>query len=150
MSIALLDVNVLVALFDSAHPDHENAHRWFGRRRRKGWASCPLTLNGCIRVLSNPSYPTVDATPAQVVEHLSILCSSPDHHFWPDSLSILDDTLFLPRMIAGHRQITDIYLLALAVQHSGKLATFDRTIPLNAVRRATASHLEVLGTRSGP
>ena len=88
MSIALLDVNVLVALFDPAHVNHEDAHRWFGRNRRHGWATCPTTINGCIRVLSNPAYPTVEATPAEVAGRLRSLCSTTDHHFWEDSVSL--------------------------------------------------------------
>lgn len=145
MSIALLDVNVLVALFDPAHPDHEDAHQWFGRNRKRGWATCPLTINGCVRVLSNPAYPTVEATPADVVSRLRALCSAPDHHSWPDSVSLLDAELFRPQMIAGHRQITDMYLLGLAVRQDGRLATFDRSIPIKAVVGAGSRHLELIG-----
>jgi hypothetical protein len=145
MSIALLDVNVLVALFDPAHPNHEDAHRWFARNRKQGWATCPTTINGCIRVLSNPAYPTVQTTPAEVVSRLRVLSSSSDHQFWPDAVSLLDDSLFQPQMIAGHQRITDVYLLGLAVRRKGRLATFDRSIPLKAVVGATSDHLEVLG-----
>ena len=83
MSVALLDVNVLVALFDPKHDHHEDAHRWFGRNRRYGWATCPITINGCVRVLSHAAYPTVKATPAEVTAHLRRICLEPDHHFWP-------------------------------------------------------------------
>jgi toxin-antitoxin system PIN domain toxin len=147
MSVALLDVNVLVALFDPAHPNHEDAHLWFGRGRKRGWATCPITVNGCIRVLSNPAYPTVDASPADVASRLRALCASPDHTFWSDSVSLLDETLFRPRMMTGHQKITDVYLLGLAVRHGGRLATFDRSIPVKAVVGATPSDLEVLGAR---
>jgi uncharacterized protein len=82
-----LDVNVLLALFDPAHPNHEDAHRWFPGSRRSGWASCAVTLNGCVRVLSNPAYPTVDATPAQVISRLRTLCADPLHAFWADDIS---------------------------------------------------------------
>jgi toxin-antitoxin system PIN domain toxin len=142
MSVALLDVNVLVALFDPAHPNHDEAHLWFGRNRRRGWASCPVTINGCVRVLSNPAYPTVDATPAEVLSRLSVLCASPDHRFWSDSVSLLENALFRPKMITGHQKVTDVYLLGLAVRHDGRLATFDRSIPLNAVVGAEPHHLE--------
>jgi len=150
MSSALLDVNVLVALFDPAHPNHEDAHRWFGRNRERGWATCPITINGCVRVLSNPAYPTVETTPAEVVLRLRMLCSSPGHQFWPDAISLLDDSLFKPQMIAGHQSITDAYLLGLAVRRKGRLATFDRSIPLKAVAGATSEHLELLGRASSP
>jgi len=145
MSIVLLDVNVLVALFDPAHPNHEDAHQWFGRHRRRGWATCPLTINGCVRVLSNPAYPTVEATAAEVISRLRILCSGPDHHFWHDSVSLLDEKLFRPNMIPGHQKITDAYLLGLAVRQNGGLATFDRSIPIKAVVGARPEHLHLIG-----
>ena len=151
MSVALLDVNVLVALFDPAHPNHEDAHVWFGRNRKRGWATCPVTINGCVRVLSNPGYPTVEATPAEVARRLRVLCAAADHQFWPDSVSLLDETLFRPEMIAGHQKITDVFLLGLARRHNGKLATFDRSIPLKALVGARSEHLEFLGgTGGGP
>ena len=151
MSVSLLDVNVLVALFDPAHPNHEDAHRWFGRNRKRGWATCTLTVNGCVRVLSNPAYPTVDATPAEVISRLRMLCSGSGHQFWPDSVSLLDDTLFRPQMIAGHQKITDVYLLGLAFRHNGRLVTFDRSIPVKAVVGAASHHLELIGnSHAGP
>lgn len=141
MSVALLDVNFLVALFDSAHISYEKAHRWFAANKRQGWATCPITLNGCIRILSNPAYRTVDATPLEVAERLREFCGTSHHHFWPDSISPVDERLFRWPAISGHQKLTDAYLLALAVHHHGKLATFDRSIPLKAVLGATASHL---------
>jgi len=145
MSAALLDVNVLVALFDPAHPNHEEAHAWFGKHRRRSWATCPLTLNGCVRVLSNPAYPAVEATAAEVMARLRTMCASPDHEFWATGVSLLDESLFRAAMIAGHQKITDAYLLGLAVRQRGRLVTFDRAIPLNAVSGAEAHHLELLG-----
>jgi len=144
MSVSLPDVNVLIALFDPAHPNHEDAHRWFGRNRRRGWATCPLTINGCIRILSNPDYPTVDATPGDVIARLRALCSASDHHFWPDSVSLPDERLFDSHRIAGHQKITDVYLLGLAVRERGKLVTCDRSISLKAVLGANAGHIEIL------
>jgi toxin-antitoxin system PIN domain toxin len=143
MNIALLDVNVLIALFDPAHRNHEDAHRWFGRNRRHGWATCPITINGCIRVLSSPAYP-VDTTAAEVIHRLNILCSATDHDFWADAVSLLDDELFSAAAITAHRQVTDIYLLGLAVRNHGRLATFDRSIPLKAIRNASAGNLAVI------
>jgi hypothetical protein len=144
MSVGLLDVNVLIALLDPAHPNHEDAHAWFGRNRRHGWATCPLTINGCVRVLSNPAYPTVDATPADVIAHLRTFCAASNHEFWPDSVSLLDQSLFDSHRIAGHQKITDVYLLGLAVRQGGKLVTCDRSIPLKSVLGANAGHLDVL------
>ena len=144
MSVALLDVNVLVALFDPAHPDHEGAHAWFGSHRRRGWATCPLVINGCVRVLSSPAYPTVSATAVEVVSRLRMLCSTGDHQFWEDGISLLDERLFRPALITGSQKISDVYLLGLAVVRGGRLATFDRSIPLKAVVVAEAKHLVLL------
>jgi len=145
MSIGLLDVNVLIALFDPNHTNHEAVHHWFGRNRKRGWATCAVTINGCVRVLSSPAYPSFDTTPAEVISRLRALCASPDHHFWNKSVSLLDDKLFRPSWIMGHQTITDIYLLGLAVQHNGALVTLDRSISLKAVVGARSEHLQVLG-----
>ncbi|MBI3694554.1 MAG: PIN domain-containing protein [Acidobacteria bacterium] len=146
MSVALLDVNVLVALHDPAHPNHEEAHAWFAAHRKRGWATCPITITGCVRVLSNPAYPSVETTPGEVISRLRVLCAASDHHFWEDSISLLDEALFRSAMIPGHRSITDICLLALAVTHHGKLVSFDRSIPLKPVVGAEPRHLELLGS----
>ena len=141
----LLDVNVLVSLFDPAHPNHDDAHEWFRRNRKRGWATCPLTVNGCVRVISNPAYHSVEATPAQVISRLRVLCEDQSHEFWPDEVSLLDDSLFDPDFIAGHQKITDAYLLALTLRRRGRLATFDRSIPLRAVKGANTASVELLG-----
>lgn len=144
MSVSLLDVNLLIALFDPAHVHHDRAHEWFGRNRKHGWATCPLTINGCIRVLSSPAYPTVETSPPEVILHLRKLCEDSHHEFWPDSVSFLEPNLFRPQMIAGPRALTDIYLLGLAVRRHGKLATFDTGIPLAPVAGALSRNLEVI------
>jgi len=105
-----------------------------------------MTINGCIRVLTSPAYPTVDATPAEVAGRLRSFCSTTDHHFWADSVSLLDDSLFRVPMIGGHQKITDAYLLGLAVRNHGRLATFDRTIPLRAVHGAGPGNLVLIGS----
>jgi predicted nucleic acid-binding protein len=74
-----------------------------------------------------------------------MFCSSPDHHFWADSVSLLDESLFRPALIGGHQKITDAYLLGLAVRNHGRLATFDRSVPVKAVAAATAGHIAWLG-----
>jgi toxin-antitoxin system PIN domain toxin len=144
VSIALLDVNVLVALFDPKHVHHEDAHRWFGLNKKRGWSSCPITIHGCIRVLSNPAYPTVVATPAEVAARLRALCATSHHHFWPDSVPITNEDLFRWPMLRGHQKLTDVYLLGLAVHNHGRLATFDRSIPLAAVVNASPAHVVAL------
>jgi hypothetical protein len=148
VKIALLDVNFLVALFDPAHLNHEEAHEWFGRNRRYGWSTCPITVNGCTRVLSNPAYPSFEATPKDVLARLRQFCGSPQHRFWSDSISLLDAEIFSPELIGGHQKITDAYLLALALRNDGRLATFDRSIPLKAVIGAKPEHLELVGEQN--
>ncbi|MDP9055517.1 MAG: PIN domain-containing protein [Acidobacteriota bacterium] len=145
MRISLLDVNILIALLDPAHPNHEEAHEWFGRNRRHGWATCTITINGCIRILSNPGYPTVQARPEEVAAHLRQTCACKYHEFWNDSTSLLDSATIRPEMIGSCRKITDVSLLALACRNAARLVTFDRSIPLNAVAGATQDHLLVLG-----
>ncbi len=133
MKRLLLDVNVLIALLDSDHTHHASTVRWFARHGSGGWASCPLTQNGCLRVMSNPSYPNFLPVPA-VRERLAEACSTPLHVFWPDDLSLLDDAIVEPSRLYGSGQLTDIYLVALAVHRQGQLVTFDRSLPFEAVR----------------
>ena len=142
--VALLDVNVLVALFDPDHVHHELAHDWFADDGRHAWATCPMTENGFVRVLSNPAYAGSVARVPDLVARLRRFCASGGHLFWDESLSLCDDAVFDAAMAAGHRQVTDIYLLGLARAHGGRLATFDRTIPLRAVKGASTKDLAVI------
>jgi uncharacterized protein len=140
---ALLDINVLIALLDSDHASHDSATSWFSKHAREGWASCPITQNGCIRIMSNPGYP--NPLPVQaVIEHLAEACHQDIHEFWQDAVSLLDSDVVDSTRIHGPRQLTGIYLLALAVQHEGRLVTFDSRFPLAAVRKATKQNLLIL------
>jgi len=141
---ALLDVNVLVALFDPDHVHHELAHDWFADHGADGWASCPITQNGLVRVLSNPRYGSPDSTLRAVRGAVRRLFASKDHQFWPDDVSLCDDSVFDVAGMVGHRQITDVYLLGLAKKRKGHLVTFDRSIPLRAVIGSSASDLTVI------
>lgn len=142
--VALLDVNVLVALFDPDHVHHDLAHDWFAAEGSAAWATCPVTENGCVRVLSNPAYHSGVLRPGAVVSLLRRFCESEEHAFWNDSVSLRDSTLFDLSFTRGHSQLTDVYLLGLAHRHGGCLATFDRTIPLKAVRGAARAALQVI------
>jgi toxin-antitoxin system PIN domain toxin len=142
--IALLDVNVLVALFDPDHVHHDLAHDWFADRRADGWATCPMTEAGFIRVVSNPNYQPDPPRPAVAAAQLRRFCASGHHHFWPDALSPLTEKAFAFTGVRGYRQITDVYLLGLARHLDGTLATFDRSIPLSSVLGATSRHLTVV------
>jgi hypothetical protein len=146
--IALLDVNLLVALFDSGHIHHELAHDWFADHRANGWATCPVTENGFIRVLSAPRQGAAPPRAAELVERLRQFCTSGHHTFWPASLSMTDEKVFRPSLMRGHRQVTDVYLLGLAIKMGGCLATLDRGIPVNAVIGATRDSLQVVSPAS--
>jgi hypothetical protein len=140
---ALLDVNVLIALLDAGHVHHALAMSWLEAEIRHGWASCPITQNGCVRIMSQPGYPA--ALPAaQVAERLTEASASPAHEFWPADVSLLGDGIYDWSKVLGHRQVTDIYLLSLAVRHGGRLVTFDRRIDLGAVTGASPGQLVVL------
>jgi toxin-antitoxin system PIN domain toxin len=141
--IHLLDVNVLIALCDPAHPHAGAALQFFRGITRDGWATCPLSENGCIRILSQPSYSGGLAL-AEASRRLKNATLQKDHVFWPDSLSFHDDERVNVTCVLSPRWITDVYLLALAVEHGGRLVTFDQGIPLAAVRRATSKNLLVL------
>ena len=142
--VALLDVNVLIALFDSVHTHHDLAHDWFADNHASGWATCPLTENGLLRILGNPARRDIHVSTARLAERLRVFCASGHHEFWPDAISLRDERLFDLTHVRGHRQVTDIFLLGLAVAHDGCLVTFDRRMQIAAVKGATRASLEVL------
>ena len=142
MSRALLDVNVLLALFDVDHVDHERAHAWLSHDNA-GWASCPLTENGFVRIISQPRYPNPIA-PAEAIGLLRRACEGPGHEFWSCNVSLLDEKIVNSSRVLGPRQVTDAYLLALAVARDGRFVTFDRGLSPRSVYGATAEHLIVL------
>jgi toxin-antitoxin system PIN domain toxin len=140
---ALLDVNVLLALFDPEHKHHDDAVSWWTTQQDQGWASCPMTQNGFVRVISNPAYKR-PLPLAGAVTLMQAQAARPGHVFWPDDISFTDAGLFDHGRLQGPNQITDAYLLALAVRNRGCLATFDRGIALDAVRGAKAEHVVIL------
>jgi hypothetical protein len=142
-SRALLDVNVLIALLDQDHVHHETAWAWLQAEGSDGWATCAVTQNGFVRVLSSPRYPNA-VTTAEAAGLLRQACMSPEHMFWRCTTSFLDPAAVDPRRVHGPAQITDTYLLALAVAEAGRLVTFDRTIALSAVPGATPEHILTL------
>ena len=134
MTVYLLDVNVLIALVDPSHVQHDAAHAWFSRQGKKGWATCPMTENGLLRIVGNPRYPNSPGTPAAVAPILAGLRALPGHTFWPDDISLMDSDRLDPNRLLHASQVTDSYLLALARAHQGRLATFDRKLVVDAVR----------------
>ena len=137
---SLLDVNVLIALLDQDHASHARAMAWFQAHAQTGWASCPLTQNGCVRIMSHAGYPNALST-RDVMARLSEATRHQSHAFWADSVSLLDSNVVNATRIHGPKQLTDIYLLALAVANEGRLVTFDKTIALESVINARRSRL---------
>jgi hypothetical protein len=140
---SLFDVNVLLALLQPDHVHFERAQEWWKAAEKFGWASCPLTQNGFARILSQQSYRKPLPT-AEAIARLAEQIERTDHEFWPDDVLITDRAVFDPSSILGPNQITDAYLLALAVKNSGRLATLDQNISLRAVRGAEPRHLAVI------
>lgn len=124
----LLDVNLLLALAWPNHVHHALAHRWFRLIHVDGWATCPLTQSGFVRVSSNRLVLPKPATPRDAVLLLRELIELPGHAFWTDDVSIARSNAFPLDHLTGHRQVTDAHLLALATRHGGRLATLDRNI----------------------
>lgn len=143
MTAYLPDVNVLIALIDRAHAQHDVAHRWFLRHGQQAWATCPLTENGLLRIVGHSRYPNSPGNPAALAPLMSTLCSLPGHVFWPDDISLLDSARIDCTRLLNSAQVTDSYLLALACAHAGKLASFDRRLIVDAVRGGSA-HLHLI------
>ena len=137
----LLDVNVLIALVDGDHVSHDVAHDWFGRVGKTRWFTCPLTENGLVRIVSNPKYPNSVTSPALALKLLQQLKRLDGHGFWPDDISLADETWFASSRLLTSAQITDSYLLGLAVKHGGRLATLDRRLATGSVIGGEAARL---------
>jgi hypothetical protein len=139
---ALLDVNVIIALLDPDHAFHERAHDWWAANRKRGWASCPLTENGVVRIMSRPNYSgKTRFTHGDLIARLGKFAGQSDHEFWPDDITLRDGKIFGAERIHSSRLITDLYLLALAAEHQARLVTFDHGIPLSAVTQARDANL---------
>lgn len=140
---ALFDVNALIALVHARHVHHNAAHAWWTANQAAGWASCPLTQNGFVRILSQPKFPGAVSCEA-ALDLLRQAVGAENHEFWSDDLSLTDDHHFSGSGLLGHHQVTDSYLLALAASRNGRLVTFDRALSARAAVRADARNLAVL------
>ena len=136
----LLDVNVLIALLDAEHLHHEVARQWLRDNIRYGWATCPITENGCLRIMAQPGYSNCLPAPA-VAARLREATATRYHRFWPDTVSLLDSGITDWRQAIGPKQITDVYLLALAVGRQGRFVTFDARIVPSFVAGADDRHV---------
>ncbi|MDN5852043.1 MAG: VapC toxin family PIN domain ribonuclease [Actinomycetia bacterium] len=143
MTRALLDVNVLLSLLDGAHVDHQRARAWLTDEISHGWASCAITQNGFVRIVSQPRYPN-PVSPRAALDRLAGATDTSHHTYWSCSVSIVDAAAIDRTQLHGSRQVTDAYLLALATANEGRFVTFDRTIPFGAVPDASESNLVVL------
>jgi uncharacterized protein len=133
VTVNLLDVNVLIALVDPNHVQHEQVHVWFGQHAAEGFATCPITENGLLRIVGHPKYPNSPGAPSVVAAALRGLRALSGHVFWPDSISLLDASLVKVTRLSSHAQVSDTYLLALARKNGGKLATLDQRLLADAV-----------------
>lgn len=140
---ALLDINVLIALLDVDHLHHGRAREWLQENAVAGWSSCPLTQNGCVRIMSQPRYPNPLSTSA-VAQRLRRATEQTIHEFWPADVSLLAAGLFDCSRIHGPRQVTDVYLLGLAARRHGRFVTFDGSVPTSAINDLGQEHLLVL------
>lgn len=139
MTTFLLDVNVLIALVDPAHVQHDHAHGWFSRAGHKSFATCPLTENGLVRIVGHPRYPNSPGPPSTVLPWLVAIRGLPGHSFWPDEISVADGAYFAPSLLSSHARVTDSYLLALAHAKGGLLATMDQKLATEVVPAGKAS-----------
>jgi toxin-antitoxin system PIN domain toxin len=128
VSVYLLDLNVLVALAWPAHSAHSLVQNWMSQHARHGWATCPFTQTAFVRILSNPAFSQDALTPANALSLLAANLEHPTHRFWEDDISFPKALELAAARIVGRQQVTDAYLLGLAIHRKGKLATLDRGI----------------------
>lgn len=128
MKVSLLDVNTLVALAWPNHIHHASALHWFSANHADGWATCPLTESGFVRVSSSAQATPEAKSPAQAIHLLREIVALPGHTFWKDDISLAHTELVDPSRLVGYRQVTDAHLVALTLRHRGRLVTFDRGI----------------------
>jgi toxin-antitoxin system PIN domain toxin len=146
VSVGLLDINVLIALAWPSHVHHAHAHAWFARHSADGWATCPLTQLAFVRISSNPKIISEAVQPQQALKVLSQIVAHAHHVFWGDDLPLSDHRIPIAH-IMGHRQVTDAYLLALAIRNRGRLVTLDESISSLVPARDPRQHaIEIIQT----
>ena len=124
----LLDVNVLIAMAWPTHRDHEKVLEWLAHHAREGWATCPLTQTSFVGILSNPAFSANALTPMDALTLLRANLAHPAHRFWADEVSLIDSLEPFAQKLTGHQQVTDAYLLGLAIHKKGRLVTMDRGV----------------------
>lgn len=126
--VHLLDVNVLLALAWPNHMHHQAAHAWFAANHEAGWATCPMTQAGFVRVSCQPAVTGMLVPVAEAVEILAASTRSPHHQFWPQDTPVAAMLPEVLRRLMGPLQLTDALLVDLAIRRQGALATFDRRV----------------------
>ena len=126
--IALLDVSVLLAMLWSRHTFFRLASGWFGENRGAGWATCPATQAGFVRLYAQRSVTGMEVPIKEAMEVLADNCASPDHVFWPQDSPVVNLLPEIRQRLTGHQQLTDAILLDLAIRKGGRLATLDRRV----------------------
>ncbi len=144
----LLDTNALIALLWPSHGSHEVVTRWFRRHRTRGWATCPLTEAGFVRIVSNPVFSRDAVTPREATELLAANTAADDHVFWPVELPLARAVAFAGQRLVGHQQVTDAYLLGMALRRGGVLATLDAGIDSLVESSADRKALEIISPSS--
>lgn len=139
---SLLDVNALISLLDANHTHHAAITAWF-RQNKDRWASCPITQNGYLRIVTQENYPNTISI-KKAIRTLSQAVAGPAHEFLPDDISLLDQQLVAHQHVQGPKQLTDIYLLALSVSHGAQFVTFDKAVSRLAVPQATNVSVHVI------
>ncbi|HEY6348758.1 MAG TPA: TA system VapC family ribonuclease toxin [Candidatus Angelobacter sp.] len=129
MTSYLLDVSTLVALWWPTHESHDKVLHWFGRNAKAGWATCPFTESAAVRILSNPAFSPDALTVKETIAIVDANLNHPTHQFWPDDIRFMEAIAPFRERIVGHKQVTDAYLLGLAMHRKGKLVTIDRALP---------------------
>lgn len=124
----LLDLNVLIALVDSAHQHYPIAQDWFISSRGFQLGLCPFTEAGFLRVTTNPAYSPKPRTFEEAIAILRILKGNTDYWYCGIDKSWVELTAPFAARIFGHQQVTDAYLLGLAIKERGMLVTFDKGI----------------------
>jgi uncharacterized protein len=143
VSASLLDVNVLIASAYEWHVGHDRAHAWWRQSGGQPWATCALTQAGFVRVIANRQFHEQRVSVAQAFELLKAMMERPGHHFWPIDITLPEAVQPFQKSLVGHRQVTDAYLLGLAIKNKGRLITLDRGIEVLA-GESCRQHVTVL------
>ena len=122
----MLDLNLLLALAWPLHIHHDPAHSRFDREALPGWATCPLTQLGFVRLSSDPAFTSDAVSPTEALTLLQDITAMDGHEFRSNNVDCVSAAFANVMQIAGHRQVTGAYLLSLARKRSGCLATLDR------------------------